>query len=93
MSLLIRTFLNPLIFYPASCGRGLKPLWRAVSKKYVLGVGIHWFRVDGRLIRAKKYAVLKVSGSGFNLGFIVWGRSFEWPNATSFLAGAGNFLR
>ena len=26
MSLLIRTFLNPLIFYPASCGRGLKPL-------------------------------------------------------------------
>ena len=22
-----------LIFYPASCGRGLKPLWRAVSNK------------------------------------------------------------
>ena len=67
--------------------------WRAVSKKYVLGVGIHWFRVDGRLIRVKKYAISKISGSGFNLGFIVWGRSPEWPNATSFLGGAGNFLR
>ena len=27
--------------------------------------------------------------SGFYLGFVVWGRSPEWPNATSFLAGSG----
>ena len=67
--------------------------WRAVSKKYVLGVGNHWFRVGGRLIRLKKYAISKIPGSGFNLGFIVWGRSPEWPNATSFSGGAGNFLR
>ena len=35
---------------------------------------------------------------GFYLGFIVWGRSPEWPKATSFLAGSeamppGNCLK
>ena len=26
--------------------------------------------------------------AGFYLGFIVWGRSSEWPKATSFLGGS-----
>ena len=29
---------------------------------------------------------------GFYLGFIVWGRSPEWPKATSFLGGSGGTL-
>ena len=53
MSTQIRTFLNPHIFYPDSCGRGLKPLWRAVSKQCGFGVWIHWFRVDGGPKRKK----------------------------------------
>ena len=27
--------------------------------------------------------------TGFYLGFIFWGRSLEWPKATSFLGGSG----
>ena len=27
--------------------------------------------------------------SGFYLGFVVWGRSPEWPTAMSFLGGSG----
>ena len=30
--------------------------------------------------------------AGFCLGFIVWGRSPEWPKATSFLWGSGGML-
>ena len=30
--------------------------------------------------------------SGFYLGFIVWGRSPEWPKVTSFLGGVGGML-
>ena len=30
--------------------------------------------------------------SGFYLGFIVWGRSPEWPMASSFLGGSGGML-
>ena len=60
MSTQIPTFLNPHIFYPDSCGRGLKPLWRAVSKQCGFGVWIHWFRVDGGPKRVKKYAVSKI---------------------------------
>ena len=33
LSTRIRTFLEPHIFYQDSCGRSLKPLWRAVSKQ------------------------------------------------------------
>ena len=33
LSTRIRTFLEPHIFYPDSCGRSLKPLLRAVSKQ------------------------------------------------------------
>ena len=55
-------FRNRTFFYPDSCGRGPKPLWRAVSKQCDFGVLIHWFRVDGGRIREKKYVVLKISG-------------------------------
>ena len=48
--------------YPDTCGRSLKSLWRAISKICGFGVRIHWFRVDRRPIRIKKYAVSKVSG-------------------------------
>ena len=42
---------------------GLKPLWREVSNQCGSGADrIHWFRVDARPIRVKKYAVLKISG-------------------------------
>ena len=41
-------------YYLDSCGRGLKPLWRTVSKQCVFAVRIHWFRVEGRPIRVKK---------------------------------------
>ena len=37
-----RTFFNR-IFYPGSCRQGLKPLWRAVSKRCVFGGRILWF--------------------------------------------------
>ena len=58
-----RIFLNPYIFYPESCEPGLKPLWREVSNQCGSGADrIHWFRVDARPIRVKKYAVLKISG-------------------------------
>ena len=50
----IRTFRKPHIFYPHSCGRCLKHLWRAVSKQCDFGVRIHWFRVDGKPFRVKK---------------------------------------
>ena len=50
-------FFKLHIFYPDS----LKPLWRAVSKQCGFGVRIHWFRVDGRPIRAKRCAVSKMS--------------------------------
>ena len=58
----IRTFLKTHIFYPDSCGRDLKPLWRAVSKQCGFRVRIHWFRVNRRPIRVKKYTVAKISG-------------------------------
>ena len=48
-------------FYPDLCERGLKPLWRAVSKQCGFGARVHWFRVDGRPIRAKRCAVSKMS--------------------------------
>ena len=38
------------------------------------------------LFRSKHYWLMQ---PGFYLGFIVWGRSPEWPKATSFLAGSG----
>ena len=41
-------------FYPDSCGRGLKPIWIAVSKRCGFEKRVHWFRVDERLIRVKK---------------------------------------
>ena len=59
MSTQIPTFLNPHNFYPDSCGRGLKPLWRAVSKQCGFGVWIHWFRVDGGPKRVKKICGFK----------------------------------
>ena len=37
------------------------PLWRAVSKRCGFGERVHWFRVDGRPIRIKIYAVSKLS--------------------------------
>ena len=40
--------------YLSSFGRGLKPLWRTVSKQCGFAVRIHWFRVEGRPIRVKK---------------------------------------
>jgi len=33
-----------------------------------------------------------IDGSGFYLGFIVWGRTLEWPKATSYLGGSGGML-
>ena len=41
-------------FYLDSCGRGLKRLWRTVSKQCDFTVRIHWFRVEGRPIGVKK---------------------------------------
>ena len=39
------------------------------------------------------FAWLLIGGlPGFYLGFIVWGRSPEWPKATRFLAGSGGML-
>ena len=40
--------------YLDSCGRGLKLLWRTVSKQCGFAVRVHWFRVEGRPIRVKK---------------------------------------
>ena len=42
--------------YPAdSCGQGLGPLWRAVSKRCGLSERTHWFCVQGRPIHVKNY--------------------------------------
>ena len=49
------------IFYPDSCGRGLKPICIPVSKRCGFGKRVHWFRVDERLIRVKKSAVQKIA--------------------------------
>ena len=35
---------------------------KQISKRCGFGEWIHWFRVDGRLIRTKIYAVSKMSG-------------------------------
>ena len=35
------------------------------------------------------YVTVLYLNAGFYLGFIVWGRSPEWPKATSFLGGSG----
>ena len=44
-------------------------------------------------IRSKGYSAARLFGApiqpGFYLGFIVWGRSPEWPKATSFLGWSG----
>ena len=48
----------------------LKPLWSAFSKQFRLGVQIHWFHVNRRLIRVKTSAVQKYPFScGRSLGF------------------------
>ena len=47
-------------FYPGSCGRGLKPIWRTVSQQCGFAERIHWFSVDGKPTRAKRYTVEKI---------------------------------
>ena len=42
--------------------KGLKQLQIAVSETFGFGERIHWFRVDRRPSRFKKYAVSKLSG-------------------------------
>ena len=39
----VRAFLKPHIFYPYPCGRALKTLLRALSKRRSFGERIHWF--------------------------------------------------
>ena len=47
---------NHIFVYPAdSCGQGLGPLWRVVSKRFGLSEWTHWFFVQGRPIRVKNY--------------------------------------
>ena len=55
MSVRIRTFLKPDMFYPDSCQRGSEE--RFQNNAVSLG-GFTWFRVDGGPIRVKRYLVL-----------------------------------
>ena len=68
----VETQLKPHVFYPDSCGRGLRTFWRAVLKWCgfrVSGLGFG-FRWAGSLVscgrkvewRKKRHAVSKISG-------------------------------
>ena len=47
-------FGNRICFTRIWCERDFKPLWRAVLKRCGFGERIYWFRVNDRLIHAKK---------------------------------------
>ena len=44
---------NRIFCYPAQCGRGPTPLWRAVPKRCIFGQRIHWFYSGGRSISVR----------------------------------------
>ena len=55
-------FFKQHIFYLDSCERGLKPALESSFKEYGFADRIHWFRVDRRPIRLKKYTEAKIPG-------------------------------
>ena len=58
--------------------------WRKISRVIQIQIDIgQTFLKQWQQYRIDKYH------SGFYLGFIVWGRSPEWPKATCFLGGSG----
>ena len=67
--------------------------WRKISRVIQIQIDIgQTFLKQWQQYRIDKYH------SGFYLGFIVWGRSPEWPKTTCFLGGvrgmpSGNFLK
>ena len=52
----LKQIKNRIFCYPASCGRGPTPLWRAVSKRCGFGQLIHdhWFYKGGKVDSSKK---------------------------------------
>ena len=56
-------FFETTYFYSNSFGRGLTPLWGAVSKQCGFGECIRWFRVDRRPIRVKSVQFQKCQDS------------------------------
>ena len=65
LSTRIRTFLEPHIFCQDSCGRGLEPLWRAVSKQCA------WFWCPNSLVSyGRKADSFKTVCGVKNIGFL-----------------------
>ena len=61
--------------------------WRKISRVIQIQIDIgQTFLKQWQQYRIDKYH------SGFYLGFIVWGRSTEWPKTTCFLGGSGACL-
>ena len=62
--------------------------WRKISRVIQIQIDIgQTFLKQWQQYRIDKYH------SGFYLGFIVWGRSPEWPKTTCFLGGSGHAFR
>ena len=72
-----------LLFWQRSAWRK----WRKISRVIQIQIDVgQTFLKQWQQYRIDKYH------SGFYLGFIVWGRSPEWPKATYFLGGSGACL-